>query len=199
MKKLLLNNTGHHALIDDDDYDKITSFGVWYESDTGYALKRGYIQGKSSTIRMHRVIMDAPKGVEVDHINGNKLDNRKNNLRVVSHAINSWNVIQNKKRKYDKGLPVGIAWDNTRGLYIATKILRSRFKSLDDALSFQRESELYEHEHRRIKPNLPTGVFQNKSNRGYQAKITINGERYYLGTFPTIEGAENAYLERKRG
>ena len=43
------------------------------------------------------------------------------------------------------------------------------------------------------------GVFKNRSNKGYQARIQINGERVYLGTFTTIKEAEKAYLDRKRG
>ena len=46
--------------------------------------------------------------------------------------------------------------------------------------------------------NVP-GVFKNKSNRGYQAKVQINGKRIYLGTFTTKEEALKAYLDRKRG
>lgn len=199
MKQLLLQNTGNFALLDDDDYQKAVSFGRWHESDTGYAVKRGKVHGKYSTIRLHRVITNPPKGLEVDHINGNRLDNRKSNLRIVSHAINAWNKVEKKKRKYDKGLPVGIAWDNTRGKYLATKIIRKRFDSLEEAQAFQKESELYEHEHRRLRPELPTGVFQNATTKGYQAKIQKQGNKTYLGTFNTIEEAEKAYLKRKAG
>src|SRR5690349_13155111 len=130
MRKILLENTGRYTLVDDEDYDTIVSFGKWHESDTGYVVKRGKVHGKSSTIRLHRVIADPPKYLEVDHINGNRLDNRRSNLRVVSHAVNVWNTQQSRKRKYDKGLPTGIAWDNTRGKFIATKILRRRFDTL---------------------------------------------------------------------
>jgi hypothetical protein len=199
MKKILLENTGNYTLVDNEDYDKVISFGKWHENDSGYAVKRGKLCGKSRTIRLHRVVADPPKRVEVDHINGDRLDNRKSNLRVVSRAINAWNTAHNNRRIYDKGLPTGIAWDNTRGKYIATRITRKRFDTLKDAIAYQKESELYEHEHRRMKKGLPTGVFQNKTMRKYQARIRINGERIYLGCFTTIEEAEKAYLERKRG
>lgn len=198
MKKIKLHNTNHYALVDDDDYENIVKMGRWHESDSGYAVRRVRNQnGNSVTIRMHRVIAKTPPRLVTDHINGNKLDNRKENLRTVSQQINAWNVERKATRKYDLGLPVGIAWDNTRGKYIATKILRKRFDTLDEAIAFQKESELYEYEHRRLKPQLPTGVFQNKGNRGYQAKIVINGKRYYLGTFATIDEAKQAY-ENKR-
>lgn len=199
MKKILLENTGRYTFIDDEDYDRVLAFGKWHESDSGYAVKRGKVHGKHSTVRLHRVIADPPKALEVDHINGNRLDNQSSNLRIVSHAINVWNTAQKHKRTHDLGLPVGIAWDNTRGKYLATRILRKRFDTLEEAIAFQEQSKLYENEHRRMKPTLPTGVFQNKTSRGYQAQITINGNHIYLGTFATIKEAEEAYLERKRG
>jgi len=199
MNKILLANTGNYALIDEEDYEKVASFGKWYENDNGYAIKKTRIKGKNVSVRMHILVNETSKGLHTDHINGNRLDNRKKNLRSVSPAINAWNTARTSSRKYDLGLPTGIAWDNTRKKYIATKILRKRFDSLEEAIAFQKESELYEYEHRRLKPQLPTGVFRNKSNKGFQSKIQLNGKRIYLGTFATVKEAEEAYLARKRG
>lgn len=198
MKRIKLHNTGNYALVDDDDYENIIKMGRWHESDSGYAVRRVRNQkGNSVTIRMHRVIAKTPPRLVTDHINGNRLDNRKENLRTVSQQINAWNVERRAARKYDLSLPTGIAWDNTRKKYIATRITRKRFDKLEDAITFQKESELYEYEHRRLKPQLPTGVFRNKGNKGYQAQITRKGIKYYLGTFATIDEAEQAY-EKKR-
>lgn len=192
------NVPGVFAIIDPEDYEKVSAFGKWYRNDSGYAQKKTRIKGKNLSIRMHRVVADPPKGVEVDHISGDRLDNRKANLRVVSHAINTWNTLQNKKRKYDMGLPVGIAWDNTRGKYIATRILRKRFDNLDDAIAFQNESELYEHEHRRLRPELPTGVSQLKGSKKYNAKFVHKTKKYYLGTFDTVSKAVEAINNMKK-
>ena len=52
---------------------------------------RGWDSSKKKKVLFHREIMKAEQGVQVDHINGNSLDNRKSNLRVCSHAENIWN------------------------------------------------------------------------------------------------------------
>lgn len=87
MKKIKLTN-GQEALVDDDDYDMLIEMGNWACTNSpkgGYAYRKPY---KSNAIYMHRVIMDAPKGMEVDHINHNKLDNQKSNLRICDHKTN---------------------------------------------------------------------------------------------------------------
>jgi len=47
--------------------------------------------GRKKTILMHRVLMNPPDGIEVDHINGDRLDNRRCNLRLCTHAENMRN------------------------------------------------------------------------------------------------------------
>lgn len=51
---------------------------------------------------MHRIIIGAPDGKIVDHINGDKLDNRKSNLRIVDSYQNIWN--SKNKRKTTTGV-----------------------------------------------------------------------------------------------
>lgn len=46
---------------------------------------------------MHRLVMKAPKGTEIDHVNGNTLDNRKSNLRFCTHSQNSGNQPKHHK------------------------------------------------------------------------------------------------------
>lgn len=52
---------------------------------------------------IHRIIMNAPKGMDVDHVNHNTLDNRRDNLRICSRQQNLWNAV-NKKKYGFKGI-----------------------------------------------------------------------------------------------
>jgi hypothetical protein len=98
---------GKIALIDDEDYELVSAF-TWCAhkmSNCFYATSRtSRKEGKRKLLYMHRLIMNAPKGIEVDHINGNGLDNRRSNLRLCSHKENS----QNKHRRIPGNK--GISW-----------------------------------------------------------------------------------------
>lgn len=77
---------GEFTILDNEDYEKLSLFS-WF-LDKGYA-KRVAVKGKDKKVSMHREIMNAPKGFDVDHINFNKLDNRKINLRICSREQNN--------------------------------------------------------------------------------------------------------------
>jgi hypothetical protein len=80
MKQIPLSQ-GKFALVDDEDYDYLMQW-KWNFNAQGYAV-RG--------VRMHRIINSTPENMIVDHINGDKLDNRKENLRNCTNAQNACN------------------------------------------------------------------------------------------------------------
>lgn len=87
-----------YALVDESDYQWLNQW-TWRLSSTGYA-RRGITVGdwrekRIVQLRMHREIVGLPLGDprEVDHINGNALDNRRVNLRATTHAENHQNRI----------------------------------------------------------------------------------------------------------
>lgn len=97
MKKVELNG-GCYVTIDDEDYD-IISKHKWYVHWCGRRKKYKYAianirlsDGRRTTIKMHRVIMDAPSGYEIDHIDGDGLNNQRLNLRVVNKNQNMMNM-----------------------------------------------------------------------------------------------------------
>lgn len=73
-------------LIDEEDFEKIVSYS-WWVKPSGYV----YTQVKKKTIYLHRFLMGAKAGQELDHINRNKLDNRKANLRFCTRSQNNMN------------------------------------------------------------------------------------------------------------
>jgi|SRR5690348_4282613 len=86
---------GRVAVIDDEDAPLVGAF-KWYATPNPmggyYATTRiKKADGKGTTLYMHRLIVGAPKGKEVDHYNHNTLDNRRDNLKVGSHKDNMRN------------------------------------------------------------------------------------------------------------
>lgn len=185
---------GHRTLVDEDIYKQYGHLS-WFLSDTGYAMRRPNLDdGSKVTIRLHRLVVDAPEGKVVDHLNNDKLDNRKSNLRVCTQKDNA----QNRK-----GIK-GYVWDMSKGKWMVRyrNTFYGRYATESEA---KRAYQLacsgvpYKKRERRKKYHLPLGVFKNQSNKGYQARIQVNGKRIYLGTFATKEDAEKAYLARKAG
>lgn len=78
-----------YALIDEDDCEFVSSF-KWRLSDWGYAYASG---GDKVKLLMHRMFLGLEKGDkrEGDHINGDRLDNRRSNLRIATHSENCHN------------------------------------------------------------------------------------------------------------
>lgn len=94
MKQIPLTKD-HFAIVDDADYDWLSRFKWHFER--GYACKK-----TREKVYMHKLINGAPKGMHTDHINGNGLDNRRDNLRSATAAQNSMNSkkIKSGSNKY---------------------------------------------------------------------------------------------------
>jgi hypothetical protein len=112
MKSIILPH--NMAAIVDDEYYDILSKNKWCLS-RGYANRKIYNNGngKQTTIYMHRVVIELSgrkvlPGTEIDHISQDKLDNRKDNLRIITHSQN----VQNRKvfRNNTSGYK-GVSWN----------------------------------------------------------------------------------------
>lgn len=98
MKKITLTQ-GLFAIVDNEDYDAINAT-KWHAVKMGskrrplfYAVRNFTIAPyKGTLLLMHRVIMCAPKGMVVDHINHDTLDNRRENLRLCTQSENMKNL-----------------------------------------------------------------------------------------------------------
>ena len=107
MKEIVLTQ-GQVALVDDEDFEKLNQF-KWYAHSAGYnwyAARRN----NRKFVYMHRLIMNAQKDEEVDHINGNGLHNYKVNMRLCTHQQN--NVNKPMRRDNKTGIK-GVRWDKT--------------------------------------------------------------------------------------
>jgi len=99
MKEIKLTQ-GKFAIVDDADYNWLNQW-KWYAKICSngkriYVARFQRINGKPTTIYMHRIITNCPEDKEVDHINGDSLDNRRKNLRIVTRSENSNNRRYNR-------------------------------------------------------------------------------------------------------
>lgn len=88
-----------------------------------WCFSHGYVTNAYTDTRLHRAIMNACEGEEVDHINGNRFDNRKSNLRICTHKENTRNntIPSNNTSGYK-----GVSWDKFRDKWKAYIIFDKR-------------------------------------------------------------------------
>jgi len=104
------------AIVDAEDYEWLCKY-KWYAQ----RVKRNYYarnRRKGGVVSMHRVILNAPRGLVVDHINHNSLDNRKKNLRLCTVAENCRNR-RPSKRKNKLSKYKGVSFDKKRKIFRA--------------------------------------------------------------------------------
>lgn len=140
---------GDKFYFDLEDYDKIKDH-TWSLNNSGYLATKTYKNGQQKGYLMHRVIMNAPDGVVVDHISGKSsiLDNRKSNLRLVTQVENSMNSDISKNNT--SGIK-GVSWNKKANKWYATigyhkkTINLGKYDSFEDAVNarIKAEKELF--------------------------------------------------------
>lgn len=191
MKQISLRDTERYALVDDEDYPLLSRF-KWYVSDNGYATTQ---VRDLKHLKMHHLVWGAieQKKLVIDHLNNNRLDNRKSNLRLCSQKDNSDNR-ENVK---------GYCWDKTRrkyivryknkfyGRYATEEEAEEAFKKACSGVEYKPQS--------RRRYMLPKGVLYMKSmserGRPFYCRPQIKNKKYFLGYFKTPELALEAYHE----
>lgn len=111
---LIIFENGQKCKIDKTDLALFAKYN-WYPVKK-HKVWYLYRNGEGRTICFHTEIMKTPKGLEVDHINGDGLDNRKSNLRVVSHLINQNNFVKRPERN-GKSKYRYVNWCKTRKIW----------------------------------------------------------------------------------
>lgn len=149
--KLIPLTQGYFAIVDDADYEWLSQFKWRIQKKPNnryYARTSIKIGNKYKTVGMHRLIMNSPQGMDVDHINRNGLDNRRANLRVCTRSQNIQNTstCKNSSSQYK-----GVSWSKDRKLWCAAicfnskRINLGRFRSESDAIQAydQKAKELF--------------------------------------------------------
>lgn len=143
MKKIKLTQN-KYTIVDFEDFDYLNQWKwcVIIMKNTSYAIRSMWdkIEKRRNIIYIHRLIMNCPNSKFVDHIDGNGLDNRKENLRICTRIQNSGNS--------------KISKNNTSGV---------------------------------------KGVRFKKESNWWVANIKINNKLKFLGSFPNMDDAKNAY------
>jgi hypothetical protein len=114
MKSIPLTR-GFVTVVDDQNYEWLSQWSWCASSNRGqpYAIRGVNLgNGKHEGIKMHRVIINAPDGMEVDHISGDRLDNQRSNLRLCTVKQNRINRRRNNRgtSRYKGVTRVGKWW-----------------------------------------------------------------------------------------
>lgn len=230
---------------DKEDYPKIIQYS-WTNDAYGYIVaKYTDAYGNTKSIKMHRLVMgvDDPK-VSIDHIHHNLADNRKSELRVVTHSENLQNT---KLSEVNTSGHTGVYYNpnnhNWRALIgiNGKSIDLGSYPTKEEAIKAREDGEKkYFGEHRyqgtitteqilndqkpaqnssapanpfdALKRSAVTppvnlnaantsgfnGVYYDKLNHNWRARIRINGKLISLGSYPTAEEANIARLEAEK-
>jgi hypothetical protein len=140
---------GFLATIDDAD----VGFAMvrWHAARCGeglfYAARRTVVGGKSTAVYLHREILKAPPGMDVDHINGNTLDNRRENLRLATRSENNCNARRRRNREPGRK---GISQDKRDGRWSAYVNINGRRTALGRFATAEEASRARDEAARRI-------------------------------------------------
>lgn len=142
---------GMQAVIDASDACLVGGIN-WQARTSGqttYAMSSKQTGPKTWIARiMHRMIVSAPDGMQVDHIDGDGLNNRRSNLRIVTAAQNAQNV---GTRRNNKSGIKGVCWHKAKGKWDASITVNRKFihlgqfAKIEDAASAYTEASVRLH------------------------------------------------------
>lgn len=219
-RQIPLSPAGFFALVDDDLYDELTgpSYRKWYYLKTSDGSEYAQCSlvlpdGRLIRMLMHRAIMQAQPGEEVDHKNWNGLDNQRENLRLCTSSQNKWN--QRKTRGVSQFK--GVYWNKEKRKwqaqigYLGRHLNLGRYDSEEMAgLAYNlRATELFgefaalnilpggivlpERKRRPPKSSQYRGVYWFTDRQAWYAQLRVQKQKFGLGPFPTEHEAVLAY------
>lgn len=220
MTMLLPTAQGIFILVDDQDFDRAIQHG-WSLDPRGYA----HAKIEQETVLLHRWLVGAQKGEEVDHKNHNTLDCRRENLRRCTKSQNMANM--KTPRSNTTGFK-GVTYDKRVNRYTARIKVNQKHLHLGSFLTAEDAGIVYNHaakqhfgefalfneipdwQSRMPRPAKDVSLRQNNSS-GFQgvsyykksgkwvAHLRHDGQRIHVGYFPTAEAAAQAREKKARG
>jgi len=210
-----------YAIVDDEDFDLVNQY-KWH------VIKRGNIfygeaytpsiDGCRKHFSIHILIMGKKEGCEIDHINGNGLDNRRINLRFVNKSQNRQNEHYRKSKKYN--LPQGVFYNHKQTInpyyamigFHGTQIRLGAFNKVTDAArAYDFAAKIYYGSNAKLnyphfdysyylpqpikkqKSSCFIGVYYHKPRNRYGSCIRYHHQAKHIGYFKTEIAAAKAY------
>lgn len=209
MKEIPLTK-GKVALVDEEDYEKLIKY-KWHAINGKYAARSVWdgLNKKKTMVLMHREVLGNPEGLDVDHINLNTFDNRKVNLRAITHQHNCFNrpgleghsrfkgVIKSAKGKWAARISI-----SGKGINLGS------YKTEEDAARAYNVAALkYVGETAMLNPvdhegftlsTKPTssgyrGVSFRKRNNLWAVYVNVDKKKVFLGDFESEHDAARMY------
>lgn len=146
---------GIKFFVDEETYEQFVKGYRFRMSNNGYVMFSSSKDGLCHKL-LHRMIMDCPEDMMIDHINHDKLNNSRNNLRICTNQQNNMNK---GKQKNNKSGIIGVHWDKKSEKWKATirlngkPIYLGRFDDLEEASQARKDAEI-----------KYFGEFRNKDN-----------------------------------
>lgn len=160
----LRNRAGHivaFTVVDAADFEAVAAHR-WHMTDKGYARRSTFVGGRVRCIRLHRELLCLPPEDrrEVDHINGDKLDNRRANLRLVDHGGNMANLRGPYRWPGRTSSYRGVSWDRASRKWRARVRLHGKLHALG---SFENERDAAEAAAAFRRKHMPTSEVDRRA------------------------------------
>lgn len=200
---------GHMLLLDQCDAHLVE--GVkWTPDVRPNGIVYAHRKPAGGKIYLHRLIMGAPQGMVVDHIDRNGLNNTRANLRVVSQAGNLWNTagrgevpykgVWRKRAKWAAAISRGDC-TYSLGVFETAEVAATAYDAAALALGYDRSGLNFperstgarlEPVSRELAPHGRPGI-RLLSSGSYNVRVIRSGQRVGLGTFRTLPEAIEAW------